>query len=241
MKRGVAARTICIPPAHCVLKSGIDIFACWIRYLYGTIQACETSPRGEPLKHRRIPDTRHAGFERVANEYGSAMLRLAAAQLGGRQLAEDAVQEALIKLYVHVEKFIGTDYELKYVMRTVLNACRDIQRSAWHKKVTISQERAAMRQPQAEAERGRMDRGAALQPYAVLRRRTRPRRADRARRVARCADRLRDRILRRRRNHNGQLGCGIRERGGVSCEDVCGKELLRRRPCDQPAGFGELK
>jgi RNA polymerase sigma factor (sigma-70 family) len=105
------------------------------------------------VKKRRIPDARHAGFERMANEYGAAMLRLAAAQLGGRQLAEDAVQEALIKLYVHKEKFIGTDFECRYVMRTVLNACRDIQRSAWHKKVTFSAERAAIRQPQAEEAR----------------------------------------------------------------------------------------
>lgn len=90
------------------------------------------------MNKREYSGAHHADFERMADEYGNAMLRLATAQLGGRQSAEDAVQEALIKLYMHSDKFLGTDYEYGYVMRTVLNACRDIQRSAWHKKVIHS-------------------------------------------------------------------------------------------------------
>lgn len=99
-------------------------------------------------------DARHAGFERMANEHGAAMLKLAAAQLGGRQLAEDAVQEALIKLYMHEDKYIGTDYEYSYVMRTVLNACRDIQRSAWYKRVFPSAEAAPASRGRTEREKG---------------------------------------------------------------------------------------
>jgi RNA polymerase sigma-70 factor (ECF subfamily) len=94
--------------------------------------------RGEPLNQRKTSNECHAGFERMAIAYGSSMLKFAAAQLGGRQLAEDAVQEALIKLYMHSDKFMDTDYEYGYVMRTVLNACRDIQRSTWYKKVIPS-------------------------------------------------------------------------------------------------------
>jgi RNA polymerase sigma factor (sigma-70 family) len=106
------------------------------------------------VNKRENPDARHSGFERMANKYGSAMLRLAAAQLGRRQMAEDAVQEALIKLYVNGEKFMGTDYEYGYVMRTVLNACRDVQRSAWHKKVTFSATGAAAGQRSSDRLRG---------------------------------------------------------------------------------------
>jgi RNA polymerase sigma-70 factor, ECF subfamily len=88
------------------------------------------------VNERNPPYTRHVEYERMASEYGASMLKFAAAQLGGRQLAEDAVQEALIKLFVHSEKYIGTQFERSYVMRTVLNACRDIQRSAWYRKVS---------------------------------------------------------------------------------------------------------
>ena len=61
----------------------------------------DLSPEVSLVNKRGHTDARHAGFERMASEYGNAMLRFAAAQLGGRQLAEDAVQEALIKLYTH--------------------------------------------------------------------------------------------------------------------------------------------
>lgn len=71
----------------------------------------------------------------IVQRYGTTMLRLAYAQLGRRQLAEDAVQEALIRLFLHRDRFSGSEFERQYAMKTVINACRDIQRTAWYRKV----------------------------------------------------------------------------------------------------------
>ena len=79
-------------------------------------------------------------MERLVNEYGSAMLRMCCAYLGDVHLADDAVQDAYIKIYRGWREFDSPAAEKAWVMRVAVNVCKDLLRSAWRRRVTLVDE-----------------------------------------------------------------------------------------------------
>ena len=79
-------------------------------------------------------------MERLVAEYGSSMLRMCCAYLGDVHLADDAVQDAYIKIYRSWRQFDSPAAERAWVMRVAVNVCKDILRSAWRRKVSLVEE-----------------------------------------------------------------------------------------------------
>jgi RNA polymerase sigma-70 factor (ECF subfamily) len=67
--------------------------------------------------------------------YGPALLRMCYVYLKDRALAEDAVQETLIKAYLHYGSFHGDSSEKTWLTRIAVNTCRSTQRRFWWRRV----------------------------------------------------------------------------------------------------------
>ncbi len=105
-------------------------------------------------------------LERVMDQYGNDMLRLCCAYLSDRSLAEDAVQDAFVKIYKGWPTFETPEGEKSWIMKVTINVCKDQLRSAWKRKVTLVEEYPEMAQPEApENEQGLLYRAVqALKP-----------------------------------------------------------------------------
>ncbi|MBQ6651695.1 MAG: sigma-70 family RNA polymerase sigma factor [Atopobiaceae bacterium] len=68
--------------------------------------------------------------ERLVTTYSDMILRLSYMQLGSTADAEDICQTALMRLMTRAPQFDGPDHERAWVIRTAINACRDLLRSA---------------------------------------------------------------------------------------------------------------
>lgn len=69
------------------------------------------------------------------NSYGDDVLRIAYMYLKDKYLAEDVFQEVFIKIYKNFSKFEKKSSEKTWIMSITINACKDILRNAWFKKV----------------------------------------------------------------------------------------------------------
>lgn len=79
-------------------------------------------------------------LERMMDSYGNGLLRLCFMYLKDTQLAEDAVQDTFLKVYRHYDSFGGGTGEKAWVTRIAINVCKDILRSAWKRRVNITEE-----------------------------------------------------------------------------------------------------
>lgn len=73
----------------------------------------------------------------VVERYGDEMLRLAILYLGSREQAEDAVQDSFIKIFRAAN---GDTLSKSFVMRVLVNTCKDYLKSGWAKKVSLVDE-----------------------------------------------------------------------------------------------------
>lgn len=105
-------------------------------------------------------------LERVMDQYGNDMLRLCCAYLSDRSLAEDAVQDAFVKIYKGWPTFETPEGEKSWIMKVTINVCKDQLRSAWKRKVTLVEDYPELAQPEApETEQGLLYRAVqALKP-----------------------------------------------------------------------------
>lgn len=78
--------------------------------------------------------------ERLMDEYGTGMLRLCCVYLNDEHLAQDAVQDAFIKIYRAWRPLDTKAAEKAWVMRVTINVCKDYLRSAWKKRVNLVEE-----------------------------------------------------------------------------------------------------
>ena len=78
-----------------------------------------------------------AEMERVVETYGTAMLRLSCMYLTDMSLAEDAVQDAFLKIYQAWRRFDSPEAERAFIMRVTVNVCKDYLRSAWKRRVNL--------------------------------------------------------------------------------------------------------
>ena len=94
-----------------------------------------------------------AEFERIFNEYREMALRVAFGVLRDRQRAEDAVQEAFVRIYRNLGSFEGRSSTKTWVYRITMNAAL----SAIPRRTTASlegiAEPASSIQPSHQAER----------------------------------------------------------------------------------------
>lgn len=97
-------------------------------------------------------------MERLVQAYGDTMLRVCCAYLGDAHLAEDAVQDAFIKIYKNYRPLEDAPASEKaFVMRVTANVCKDYLRSSWHKKVNLVEQYPELASPEAQrTESGRL-------------------------------------------------------------------------------------
>lgn len=96
-------------------------------------------------------------MERLMDRYGTAMLRLACMYLNDLHLAEDAVQDAFIKVYKAWRHFESPEAEKAFIMRVTVNVCKDYLRSAWKRRVNLVDQYPEIAAPGEPAnEKGRL-------------------------------------------------------------------------------------
>ncbi|WP_409346223.1 RNA polymerase sigma factor [Paenibacillus sp. MBLB4367] len=80
------------------------------------------------------------GFSRKYSQYGSMLFKIAMVHLGNKSDAEEAVQEAFIKLLYKAPAFADTDHEKAWVIRVLVNICKNLTGSLWRKRVVRMEE-----------------------------------------------------------------------------------------------------
>ena len=79
-------------------------------------------------------------MERLVDEYGTSMLRMCCTYLKNEAQAEDAVQDAFVKIYRKWPGFESKAAEKAWIMRVTVNICKDVLRTAWKQRVTLVEE-----------------------------------------------------------------------------------------------------
>lgn len=74
-------------------------------------------------------------INRLIDEYGNDILRIAYVYLKDYQLAEDAFQEVFVKVFNHYNSFRSDSSEKTWLIRITINVCKDMLRNNWLKKV----------------------------------------------------------------------------------------------------------
>lgn len=67
----------------------------------------------------------------MIDQYERDLLHLCCVYLRDISMAEDAVQEAFLKAYQHMDTFRGESSEKTWLYRIAINVCRDMRRSKW--------------------------------------------------------------------------------------------------------------
>lgn len=83
-------------------------------------------------------------MERLVTTYGNDVLRLATVILGSVDQAEDVHQETFLRVMRAWAGFRGDASEKTWITGIAVNVCRDMMRSAWKKKVVVSDEAVAL-------------------------------------------------------------------------------------------------
>ncbi len=81
-------------------------------------------------------------FGRCAEKYKDTVYRVALNFTGNPQDAEDAVQEALLKLYLSKERFEGDEHVKRWLIRVTLNWCKNLSRASRRRLPTPPEELA---------------------------------------------------------------------------------------------------
>jgi len=74
-------------------------------------------------------------LERLMNEYGNDVLRIAYLYLKDQSLAEDAFQEVFLKVYKKYSSFRNNSSEKTWIIRIAINVCKDLLKTNWSKLV----------------------------------------------------------------------------------------------------------
>ncbi len=76
-------------------------------------------------------------IERLIQDYGNDVLRIAYMYLKDRHLAEDAFQEVFIRVYHKWNTFRKESSEKTWIMKIAINVCKDMLKSYWHRNVSF--------------------------------------------------------------------------------------------------------
>ena len=75
-------------------------------------------------------------IDRLMRQYGSLVLRQAYFYLKDRHKAEDVCQEVFLRMYKKQPQLPDEQSEKAYLLRVTINLCKDVLKSAWHRRVT---------------------------------------------------------------------------------------------------------
>lgn len=75
-------------------------------------------------------------IDRLVRQYGTMVLRQAYFYLKDRQKAEDVCQEVYLRMYKKQPQLPDEQSEKAYLLRVTINLCKDVLKSAWHRRVT---------------------------------------------------------------------------------------------------------
>lgn len=78
-------------------------------------------------------------FRALAETYQSMVYRIALNSFRNIQDAEDAVQEVMLKLYLHKGPFESPDHARNWLIQVTLNYCRSVWRSPWRQRVSLEE------------------------------------------------------------------------------------------------------
>lgn len=91
-------------------------------------------------------------FERIVDQYQLSLLKMCYLHLRDQSLAEDAVQETLLKVYRSLDSFQGQCSEKTWIMKIAINTCRDMNRSSWYRFVSYEVTPDMLPEPSTELE-----------------------------------------------------------------------------------------
>lgn len=73
-------------------------------------------------------------LEGLMNTYSNMLLRIATLMLKDPRMAEDAVQETFLRLYISFDNYRGEAGIKTYLSKILINECRQKRRSAWFRR-----------------------------------------------------------------------------------------------------------
>lgn len=77
---------------------------------------------------------------RLVETYSDMILRLSLGYVKSRQEAEDICQDVFLK-YLSVDTvFHSEEHEKAWMIRTTVNACKDVLKSAYHRRIIVTDE-----------------------------------------------------------------------------------------------------
>ncbi|WP_114638082.1 sigma-70 family RNA polymerase sigma factor [Desulfolucanica intricata] len=74
---------------------------------------------------------------RIVNTYGNDILRLGCLYLKDKHMAEDVLQDTLVKIYRKYHTLNKLTSEKTWIMSIAINVCKNYRRTAWFKKVIL--------------------------------------------------------------------------------------------------------
>ncbi|HWQ80548.1 MAG TPA: sigma-70 family RNA polymerase sigma factor [Anaerovoracaceae bacterium] len=81
-------------------------------------------------------DQKKEDLESWMRDYGTSLLRLSFLYLRDLHLAEDVVQETMLKAYFRYDDFRRQSSAKTWLTRIAINLCKDCRRSAWFQRVS---------------------------------------------------------------------------------------------------------
>lgn len=79
-------------------------------------------------------DTDFDEVKEAVSQYSSMLIKIAFAYLKSMQDAEDAVQDVFLVYLIKRPAFASAEHQRNWLVRCTVNKCKDMLRSAWHKK-----------------------------------------------------------------------------------------------------------
>lgn len=73
-------------------------------------------------------------FSEKYSQYSTMLYRLAMVYLGNAYDAEEAVQEAFVRLLYKAPEFKDQEHEKRWLLRVQINICKDVLKSGWRTK-----------------------------------------------------------------------------------------------------------
>lgn len=73
-------------------------------------------------------------LKRIYEKYGSHLLRTCFLYLKDKSLAEDALQDTMLKVYKNYGGFKELSSEKTWITRIAINVCKDYLKSSWYRK-----------------------------------------------------------------------------------------------------------
>jgi len=78
-------------------------------------------------------------IQAILKKYGDMIYRTAYIQLKNREHADDIYQEVCVKLIKQKERLDNEEHLKAWLLRTTINCCKDLWKSAWWQKVDFTE------------------------------------------------------------------------------------------------------